>query len=193
MAPPDRESLLALGKLGAPHGLRGEFRFIAYCGEDSELLDLIDPEIAGENPLVYLGLRERPDLPLVEARVDSFRGGAPGKLLIGFELAPDRTAAEALPRYEVFLPGEDLRGALEEESFLCEDVIGCAAVDPSGAPIGEVIEVELGAAQDMLLIRPAEESGKKVFRVPFVHEIALSVDLKKRRVVLKLPEGLDEL
>lgn len=214
----DELDLLAIGKLGAPHGLRGEFRLNLYIGEGEGAIDLIDPAVAdaGEETFVWLqapsakpsgkpgqGKKGKPSQePPRREVVTSLRDGSKG-LLIGIASVRDRTAAEAFPRCEVLLPRAALRETLEEDTYLGEDLVGFEVVNPAGEAVGRVIATRDGVAQDLLIVESATiveigtpdsapPKGRR-FPIPFVREIVTDVDEDNRRLVVDLPPGLDEL
>ena len=63
-------------------------------------------------------------------------------------------------------------------------------LDPSGAVLGEVAGLELGAAQDRLRVRLAD--GREGL-VPFVAALVPEVDVEGGRVVVDAPAGLFDL
>ncbi len=70
------------------------------------------------------------------------------------------------------------------------DLIGLVATDEGGVELGKVIDLLEISPGELLVVRGSE--GKEML-VPFVKEIVQEVDLERRVVLLKLPEGLREL
>ena len=62
--------------------------------------------------------------------------------------------------------------------------------DPSGAALGEVVGLDVGAAQDRLVIRLAD--GVEA-QVPFVEAIVPRVDIEAGVVVVDAPAGLFDI
>ena len=96
------------------------------------------------------------------------------------------SAAEVLEGCEVRVPLSE-RAPLTEGSYYQSDLVGCDLIDmASGAPLGRVTGWE-------------EYGGPKLMEidgdwlVPFTPEICPVVDLERRRVEVRLPEGLREL
>ena len=69
-------------------------------------------------------------------------------------------------------------------------MVGLSGLSPQGEVLGEVVGLEVGAAQDVLLVRLTD--GRTAL-VPFVSAIVPVVDLKRGRVVLDAPAGLFDL
>ena len=81
--------------------------------------------------------------------------------------------------------------AAAEGEFYHADLIGLAAVDPEGKPLGEIVAVQNFGAGDLLEIR-LTGSGKTEL-VPFTDATVPEVDIAARRVVVILPsEAHDE-
>jgi 16S rRNA processing protein RimM len=97
----------------------------------------------------------------------------------------DRTAAEALKGAALHVDRDRLPAPADGE-FYHADLIGLAAVDPGGRPLGEVIGVYNHGAGDLLELRLAD-SGKTEL-VAFTDAFVPEVDLAARRVVVRLPE-----
>lgn len=105
-------------------------------------------------------------------------------LILAFEGIKDRNAAEEL-RGSLLTIALDDRRELGEDEFWTEDLVGLEVVDPDGMRLGEVVAVDLGAAQDRLVVRTDE--GDDVL-VPFVDEIVS--DPVDGRLVVDAPAGL---
>ena len=79
----------------------------------------------------------------------------------------DRNAAEALKGIELYVDRERLPAAAEGE-FYHADLIGLAAVDPAGKPIGEIVGRANFGAGDLLEIRLA--GSRKTELMPFTDD-----------------------
>jgi len=144
------------------HGLRGWLR---VRGGES-ILSLSQVYVADQPMKVVRAQRDKDEF-LVELQGVADRDAA--ELLKGAELSADR---EQLPP-----PGED-------EVYL-DDLIGCRVFDTAGAELVEVVSVEEGA-QDRLVIR-----GAATWELPY--PLVVSVDVAARRIVCDPPEGLADL
>lgn len=120
-----------------------------------------------------------------ELTVESARSHR-GRLLVKFEAIDTRVDADGL-RGALFVTSDRVRD-LEPSEFWHHDVIGCRAVDESGADIGVVTDVWVGPAQDVLVV--ATDHGERF--IPMVTEIVKSVDTAAQTIVVRPPEGLLE-
>ena len=163
---------LIVGRIGAPHGVRGW----------SLLTSLTDPQ---ENLLDYGPLwLEGPDgwEPLVEVQFQ--RKGE--KLLIRCGDHEDRDQAEALRGRQLGLAEADLPAPAKEE-FYWRDLIGLTACSAAGQSLGRVVRLIETGAHDVLVIAP-EAPGAAEVLVPFVPQFTGAVDLAARTIVIDWPE-----
>jgi 16S rRNA processing protein RimM len=75
--------------------------------------------------------------------------------------------------------------AAEEGEFYHADLVGLAAVDPAGRPLGTIVAVQNYGAGDLLEIRLAG-SGRTAL-VPFTDAAVPEVDIAARRAVVAMP------
>lgn len=177
MDAPDDHVVVA--RIGKPHALRGEVTVQLHTD---------DPE-SRFLPGVVFETRAEPgsgvprQLTLATTRVHR------GIWLLGFEGIPDRTGAESLRNTRLLL-SEETVAEDEDEGWYEEDLVGLTARTPDDAVIGEVIALELGAAQDRLVLRRPD--GEEIL-VPFVEAIVPEVDPEAGRIVVDAPPGLLDL
>ena len=89
-------------------------------------------------------------------------GGTADRPILTFEGISDREAAAALARSELRVPADRLP-AVEEGSYYVRDLVGCA-VRRDGAPMGRVVDVTHGPANDSLVV----EGDEGLWLVPLV-------------------------
>jgi 16S rRNA processing protein RimM len=164
---------LPYGRLGRPHGVRGELALRPFNLEGEDSLEEAELPLA----VVLVRQADRRDMTLVAARP------ADQVWLVRLEGVETREQAAALTNAELWLPRAALP-ALEEDEFYIEDLIGCTVVDGTGRELGTVRASFWNGAQDVLTIDgPAGE-----LLVPAVPEFILDVDLEARRVVVDTHE-----
>ncbi|MFQ6170246.1 ribosome maturation factor RimM [Oryzobacter sp. R7] len=170
-----------VARIGKPHGLRGEVTVQLHTDEPERRLAVgavLETEAAAGSGVPRA-------LTVRSTRVHR------GIWLVGFEEVPDRTGAEGLRGTRLVVDGADEAPAEDDADAFAEDeLVGLAAVDPSGSALGEVVGLELGSAQDRLVLRLAD--GREVL-VPFVEAIVPEVDVEGGRVVVDAPAGLLDL
>ena len=165
-------TLVELGRVTRPHGIRGEVRVqLHWAGSDT--LEQVR-EVTLCRGTEALGVRR------VEAarRVDK-------AMLLRFAGVCDRDAAEALRGLAVCVPRESLPAPDEDEYYLC-DLVGARVVAPSGT-IGEVTEVRVHPSVDTLVIRSPEG---KLFEQVIAEPWIVRVDTANKIVELSSEDGL---
>jgi 16S rRNA processing protein RimM len=112
-----------------------------------------------------------------------------GGVVLKFAGMDSISQAETLVGCEIQIPRSE-RAELPQGSFYIADLIGCAVRDARGE-IGRIRDVQFGAGEAPLLV--IEARGEKEILAPFAWEFLESVDLERKQVSMKLPEGLLEL
>ncbi|MGO3796977.1 MAG: ribosome maturation factor RimM [Pauljensenia sp.] len=157
---------LTAAVVGAPHGLRGE----VYLDVRTD-----DPERLASGRVLDTDSHDVPHLT-----VESLRAHR-GRVMATFAEVTDRSGAEAL-RGTVLLVEEEA----EEDAWYPHELVGLEARTPAGDILGEVVALQAGVAQDLLVVRHAD---RRVM-VPFVHAIVPVVDVEGGSVTIDAPRGL---
>lgn len=152
--------------IGPAHGLRGEV-ILDIRSDDPELF-LIGTQFATssqETPSLTLrSLRQHKDRVVAQFEEVSGREGAEG--LRGVRLLTDERT--------------------EEDAWYPHQLKGLQAIDLEGRPLGTIKGIQMGTAQDLLLVKA--ESG--VVMVPFVHQLVPQVDVEGGTVTIEPLPGL---
>ncbi len=108
---------------------------------------------------------------------------------LGIETISD---AEPLVGAELQLPRSE-RAELEPGWTYLSDLIGCTVFDGQ-REIGEIEDVQFGAGEaPLLVVRGKEQKAKLPYEIPFAEAYLEKLDLERRQVRMKLPEGLLEV
>jgi 16S rRNA processing protein RimM len=111
-----------------------------------------------------------------------------GRLILKFRGVDTRTDAEALEGWEIRIPEKERPPAPPGQYYL-SDLIGFNVVSREGRTIGAVAGWMDSAGPALLEVR----TGTAEVLVPLVPEICIDVDTETRRIIVDLPEGLEEL
>ncbi|PLX41134.1 MAG: 16S rRNA processing protein RimM [Deltaproteobacteria bacterium] len=168
---PSGEWLVAIGRLGRPHGVRGEIRLDPMGGLPRGLNGYERFFLGGDPPR------------LIE--VEGWRK-SDKVLLIAFTKYLERDEVSSLTGETLYVPRADLP-PLRSGEYYYSDLEGCAVVDStSGEELGVVRDVKNWGDYDMLFIL----SGAKEWLLPVTGEFVDEVDIENERVTVRVPEGL---
>jgi len=116
-------------------------------------------------------------------------------LVLKFQGIETISDAEPLVGAELQLPRSE-RARLEPGWTYLSDLIGCTVFDGQ-REIGEIEDVQFGAGEAPLLVVRGKEqrseeqkSAKLPYEIPFAEAYLEKLDLERRQVRMKLPEGL---
>jgi len=147
-----------------PHGIRGEVRVESLGGDARRFRRGMRLTLEGDGRVLT---------------VRSARNLGDGDLLLGFaEIETPEAAAPLRGAYLCVAP-EGARRLPPGEWFVWQ-LVGLTAVDPQGAEIGRVRDVESGAAHDVLVV--ATPTGER--RFPMVSAFVAKVSPEAGRLVL---------
>jgi 16S rRNA processing protein RimM len=168
--------LLVVGRLGRPHGLRGELTVEVRTDEPELRLRpgaVLQTEPEGAGPLT----------------VDTARWHG-GRLLVGFAGVVDRGRAEALRGVLLQADVDPRARPSDPEEFYDHQLVGLAVVTVEGTTVGEVEQVVHLPGQDLLAVRREHRAPALV---PLTLALVPEIDLAGRRVVIAPPPGLLDL
>ncbi|GIJ07160.1 ribosome maturation factor RimM [Micromonospora andamanensis] len=188
---------LIVGRIGKPHGIRGEVTVEVRTDEPETRFapGMVLVTVPGANAANAAAAQPAPDGPGVpfrvpdELTVESARWHQ-GRLLVAFGGVLDRDVAEALRGTLLAVDSADVDPPEDPEEFNDHQLVGLAVVTPTGERLGEVARIDHAPASDLLVLRRPE--GRTAL-IPFVKEIVPEVDLAGGRVVVDPPSGLLDL
>lgn len=166
---------IALGAIRKAHGVRGEASVEPWTEFErfSEVHDvtLVSPDESQTREVKIEATRAHGDRALIK-----FSG-----IETPEEMAQYRD-------WTIEIPESEAR-KLEPDEYFLHDLVGLTLVDESGAERGRVIDAFEGGSGVLLEV----ERGRHKFEVPFAAGICKTIDLPGKRIVVELPEGIDEI
>lgn len=169
---------IVLARIGKPHGLHGEVTVQLHTDEPERRFSVGEVLETRAEP----GSGVPQQLTIRSTRVHR------GIWLLGFEEIPDRTGAEGLRGTRLVLDPSEAETSDEDDAWFEEDLVGLEVRDPAGQVLGTVSGLELGPAQDRLVLELTD--GVTAY-VPFVEAIVPTVS--DDHVVVDAPPGLFDL
>ncbi len=109
-----------------------------------------------------------------------------GFLILKFEGIETISDAEPLVGAELQLPRSE-RAELERGWTYLSDLIGCRVFDGE-REIGPIDDVQFGAGEAPLLV--VKGAAKLAYEIPFAEAYLEKVDLERKQVRMRLPEGM---
>lgn len=165
--------LITIGRIVAPHGIRGEVRV----------------RFETDFPERFSGLRRAylvRDGKAEEITLEATRPHREG-LLVSIGGVADRTSAEGLRDAAIAVPRADVV-PLSDDSFYVFEIVGMRVQTDGGRDLGTVAEVMRGPANDVYVVR----GGAREILVPAVRQVVREVDRRARIILVTLPAGLEE-
>ncbi len=162
------DRLILVGRVAGAFGVKGELRLTAYTDDPQALARYRDLRRADGSPA----------LTLTGGRAQK------GALIARAKEVATREDAEALRGLELYVPRDALPPPDEDEFYLA-DLVGLAAVTPTGEPLGRIKSVQNFGAGDLLEIAP--ETGPSWW-LPFTREAVPEVRISDGVVVAVRPE-----
>ncbi|SBT37674.1 ribosome maturation factor RimM [Micromonospora narathiwatensis] len=182
--------LLVVGRIGKPHGIRGEVTVEVRTDEPEARFapGMVLRTVPGATRQAEQVEPEAYQVP-AELTVEAARWHQ-GRMLVAFEGVLDRDVAEALRGTLIGVDSADVALPEDPEEFHDHQLVGLSVVTPAGERLGEVARIDHAPASDLLVLRRPE--GRTAL-IPFVKAIVPEVDLAGGRVVVDPPAGLLDL
>ena len=170
-------SRIAVGVIRKAHGVRGEASVEPWTDsvdrfEDLESVTLVSPDE-----------RETREVAVESVRIHA------GRALLKFAGIDTPEDVQLLHNWTVEIPEAAAR-ELEEDEYFLHDLVGLTLIDAEGRERGVVIETYEGGGGILLNVKRPD--GKQ-FELPFAADLCTEIDLDAKRIVVSLPEGIDDL
>ncbi len=164
-------SQICLARIGAAHGVRGAVKLWTFT-EDPLAVKHYGPLVTKD------GARQFEVTHVREAK---------GHLVATLKGVATREEAERLNGIELYVARDKLP-ATDENEYYHADLIGLAAVNAAGEPLGRVIAIHNFGAGDIIEIAPPNGA---TMLLPFTNAVVPTVDLEGGRVVIELPDEIE--
>ncbi|HEY6295329.1 MAG TPA: ribosome maturation factor RimM [Streptosporangiaceae bacterium] len=168
-----------VGRVGRPHGVRGEL-MIGVRTDEPDLRFAVGAVLDASREPVPTG--DQDTLTVARTRWHS------GQLLVAFAGITDRTAAGELTGSWLSVDSAQLPRTGDPDEFRDHELIGLSVRTPDGEQVGVVTDV-LHHGQDLLVIKRPDSGGEECL-VPFVKAIVPEVDVDAGLLVIDPPSGL---
>ena len=160
-------SLIIVGKIVAPHGVRGDVRVVPLTDFPDRFYELKEVRIDDGKVLKVQAVRPNKAL-----------------LLVKFEGLDDRNAVEPLRGKLLKITRQQLV-KLPEGRYFVFDIVGLKVYDEDGVFLGIITDVLATGSNDVYI---TEQDGQKPLLIPALKEVVKVIDVPGGRMVVKLQE-----
>ena len=167
-----QSGLICIGSIAGSYGVQGEVRLKSFCAEASDIA-AYGPLFTEDGARSFSVKLTRPVTGGYGARLSGVATKEQADALRGTQLFVDRAKLPSLP----------------DDEFYHADLIGLSVQDTGGVAIGRISAVHNHGAGDLLEVQP--DGPVAAILLPFTRAIVPTVDLKARRVIVDVPDGLD--
>jgi 16S rRNA processing protein RimM len=164
---------LEIGKIVKAQGLKGRVKVLSYLESGAEMLQSLD------EVFIRRGKDQNVSYALKNFQV---KGKCFYLDMAGIE---NIDQAEALLGCLVLVPADKM-GPLSEDEYYWQQLIGLEVMTEEGTLIGTLAEIFPTGSNDVFVCR----GGAREILLPAIADVVLTVDLKKKILVVRLPEGL---
>ncbi len=164
-----------LGKVVAPHGIKGQLRVVPYSGEPDTIVSL--------KSVVLKGPKGEEETFVVTAAAAHGR-----KLLLSLRDFVSINQVQHLVGRELYARRDQLPEPEPGEYYWC-DLVGLKVVTDRGESLGTLEEIIATGSNDVYVVR----DGEREYLIPAVEDVVLQVDLDGRVMTVSPPEGLLDL
>jgi 16S rRNA processing protein RimM len=167
---------IAVGVIRRAHGVRGEANVEPWTDsferfEELSKVVLVSPDEERTRAVTIESARAHRDRALLKfAEI-----GTPEEI-------------DELRQWTIEIPESEAR-SLNANEFFLHDLVGLHLVDRDGNDRGETIDAYEGGGGVLLNVRRPDG---KTYEVPFAESICTEIDLPGKRIIVDLPEGIDE-
>lgn len=165
---------ICVGRLLAPHGVKGLIRLVSYTGDPDMVFGFSD-------------LRCGEKLEPVKLRA---AGRHKGDFLVRAEGVATPEAARELTGRNLYAAREELPPLERAGEFYQADLIGLAVRDKGGRKVGTALAFHDYGAGLLLEVGLADAAKTRTILVPFSADVVLKVDVEKREITADLADWL---
>jgi 16S rRNA processing protein RimM len=162
---------ICIARIGAAHGVRGAVKLWTFT----------------EDPLAVLRYGTLATQDGTRQFVVTHAREAKGHLVATLKGIATRDDAERLNGIELYIARDKLPATGEDEYYHA-DLVGLAAVNVAGEPLGRVTAIHNFGAGDIIEIAPARGAA---MLLPFTNAVVPTVDLAEGRLVIELPTEIE--
>ena len=168
--PSEAERRIIIGKVGAPHGVKGEMKIIPMTDFPDRFEGMKHCYI-GDKLTQITGVRYQKNHVLMT--VEGIASRTEAAALTGTLVSVDRS--EAVP--------------LKEGEYYTADIIGLSVSDTEGNPLGTVTDVLRTGSNDVYVV--SLPGRREDILVPALKKVVLQISVEEGKMVVSMPEVVE--
>lgn len=169
-------NLYNVGVIVNTHGIRGDLKILSKT-------DFAEDRFAPGNELFMVNEQSGEQ---IKVKVESFREQK-GMFYIHLKGYNNINDVEKYKGW-VLKISEEQQGELEEGEYFYHQIIGCEVVTDEGIALGNITDILSPGANDVWVVKP-HDKGKDIL-LPVIDPVILNVDVKQKKVLVHIIEGL---
>ena len=162
---------LEIGKIINTHGLRGEVKISAWTNSPDDFENFSYVLTKGNERLNIEGIKYQKN-----------------NIIVKFREINSIDEAQGYKNSVLYLQKEEM-GELPENVFYIADLLDCEVFSETGEKIGVLCDVFSTGSNDVYDIK--RENAKNLL-VPIIEGVVKSVDIADKRIIIRIPEGLED-
>ncbi|HEY6843970.1 MAG TPA: ribosome maturation factor RimM, partial [Thermoanaerobaculia bacterium] len=167
---------IAIGVIRKAHGVRGEASVEPWTDSADRFSQLKNVTLVSPD-----------ETETRDATIESVRAHG-DRALVKFADIATPEAVQQMQEWTIEIPESEAR-ALEPDEYFLHDLAGLHLIDKQGRDRGTILEAYEGGGGILLNVK---KRNGKTYEVPFAQEICTEINLKEKKIVVELPEGIDE-
>ena len=171
MTVPDWDAMVLVGRIVRPHGNRGQ---VMVAPET----DFAEARFAPGATVWFRRAGQLAPIAVTESRMQD------GRPIIGLAGVESINDAETFRGCELRVPDEALP-KLGDGQFWYHDLIGCRVVTVSGQDVGQVVRIDAGSTDLLVVLGTSGE-----ILVPMIDQICRRIDVAGRKIEIEPIQGL---
>lgn len=160
---------IIIGKVGAPHGIRGELK-IYSLSDFPDRFSLLKSVYVGDELLTVKSVRYQNSV-----------------VLMSFAEYDNRETAATLTNKMLSVKREDAM-PLEEGQYYIGDIVGLEVFDEEGVSLGFVKDILKTGSNDVYVVAKKKEA--KQLLVPALKSVVLKISVDEGKMLVRLPEEI---
>lgn len=170
------DTLIAIGKLSATHGIRGELKFFPYSDSAASFKKGLSVSICLKN-----GLKLTETIQNIRTAAKCY--------IIKFSSSDSIEDAEKFAGGEISLYRSQLPETEEDEYYWC-DLIGLDVFTYAGLYLGKVTDIMATGSNDNYVVTDEEN---REYLIPAIADVIQQIDIKAQKIIITPLQGLLDL